>query len=493
MNKFLFTTIFFLLTTFASAQNDHEIRAVWLATIGGIDWPRTYATSPSTINRQKQELTNMLDKLKKININTILIQTRVRGTVIYPSMYEPWDGCMSGKPGVTPGYDPLKFAIEECHKRGMEIHAWVVTIPIGKWNNLGCKRLRQKYPKLVIKIGDEGYLHPEQANTADYLADICEEITKNYNVDGIHLDYIRYPETWKGRINRQRGREHITNIVRIIHNRIKPIKPSIKLSCSPLGKHDDLARYSSKGWNARNTVCQDAQAWLNNGLMDQLYPMIYFKDNNFYPFAIDWAEHSREGQVAAGLGIYFLDPKEGNWHIDEVKRQLNVCRQAGLGQCFFRAKFLTDNIQGIYNYLRVFNFAQNNTASNSNLTEEANRFSNLWSPAITIPTLSSSNRIPASSTNDQVSTLTADKWKTINNTLPWIQNDGQLAQMPQKSRMLDADIILVTSLAGNAIATLPWSAATINISRLPNGTYILNSLGKRGTTHRIGFMEIKRQ
>ena len=119
MNKFLFTTIFFLLTTFASAQNDHEIRAVWLATIGGIDWPRTYATSPSTINRQKQELTNMLDKLKKININTILIQTRVRGTVIYPSMYEPWDGCMSGKPGVTPGYDPLKFAIEECHKRGM--------------------------------------------------------------------------------------------------------------------------------------------------------------------------------------------------------------------------------------------------------------------------------------------------------------------------------------------------------------------------------------
>lgn len=97
---------------------DREIRAVWLTTIGGIDWPRQYAnaSSPSSIERQKLELTRMLDRLKAININTILLQTRIRGSVIYPSKYEPWDGCMSGKPGVSPGYDPLRFAIDECHK-----------------------------------------------------------------------------------------------------------------------------------------------------------------------------------------------------------------------------------------------------------------------------------------------------------------------------------------------------------------------------------------
>lgn len=92
-------------------------------------------------------MTDILDKLQKANINTILLQTRIRGTVIYPSAIEPWDGCCSGFPGKSPGYDPLAFAIKECHNRGMEVHAWIVTIPIGKWNGLGCKTLRKKYPK----------------------------------------------------------------------------------------------------------------------------------------------------------------------------------------------------------------------------------------------------------------------------------------------------------------------------------------------------------
>ncbi|MBQ8737534.1 MAG: family 10 glycosylhydrolase, partial [Bacteroidaceae bacterium] len=110
----------------------HEIRAVWLTTISGIDWPRTLAKNESGIKKQKQELTSILDKLKKANINTVLLQTRIRGSVIYPSDIEPWDECLTGKAGRHPGYDPLAFAIEECHKRGMELHAWIVSIPLGK-------------------------------------------------------------------------------------------------------------------------------------------------------------------------------------------------------------------------------------------------------------------------------------------------------------------------------------------------------------------------
>jgi uncharacterized lipoprotein YddW (UPF0748 family) len=151
----------------------HEIRAVWLTTIGGIDWPHTYATSPHSIKAQKQELTKILDQLQQVNINTILIQTRVRGTTIFPSSMEPWDGCLSGKPGTSPGYDALQFAIEECHKRGMQCHAWIVTIPVGKWNTMGCKTLRQKYPKQIVKIGEEGYMNPEMPQTGDYLTRIC--------------------------------------------------------------------------------------------------------------------------------------------------------------------------------------------------------------------------------------------------------------------------------------------------------------------------------
>lgn len=171
--------------------------------------------------KAEKELTDILDRLQQAKINTVLIQTRVRGTMIYPSAYEPWDGCLSGFPGRSPGYDALQFAIDECHKRGMELHAWVVTIPVGKWNALGCKTLRQKIPKLIKKIGADGYMDPENSRTGDYLANICREITHKYNVDGIHLDYIRYPETWNIKVSREQGRRYITNIVRKIHDAVK--------------------------------------------------------------------------------------------------------------------------------------------------------------------------------------------------------------------------------------------------------------------------------
>ena len=99
----------------------HEVRAVWLTTIGGIDWPHSYAQSSYSAEKQKKELTDILDRLQQAKINTVLIQTRVRGTMIYPSAYEPWDGCLSGFPGRSPGYDALQFAIDECHKRGMKV------------------------------------------------------------------------------------------------------------------------------------------------------------------------------------------------------------------------------------------------------------------------------------------------------------------------------------------------------------------------------------
>ena len=303
------------------------------------------------IGQQQQQLCSMLDRLKAAGINTILLQSRVRATSIYPSDLEPWDGCLSGRPGVSPGYDALQFAIDECHRRGMELHAWVVTIPIGKWNSYGCQQLRRRYPSLVKKIGDEGYLNPEAWGTGDYLANICQELTERYDLDGIHLDYIRYPETWKG----AKSRENITRIVRAIHQRVKQRKPWVKISCSPIGKFDDLSRYRSGGWNANSRVAQDAQGWLREGLMDQLYPMMYFKGNQFYPFAIDWQEQSFGRTVAAGLGVYLLHPREGNWPLDEIQRQLNVIRQIGLSQCFFRAKFLLDNVKGVYDLTAFHN------------------------------------------------------------------------------------------------------------------------------------------
>lgn len=329
----------------------YEVRAVWLTTIGGIDWPHSYAQSERSAEKQKEELRAILDRLQKANINTVLLQTRIRATTIYPSQYEPWDGCLSGFPGKSPGYDALQFAIDECHKRGMEVHAWVVTIPVGKWNSYGCRQLRKRFPRLIKRIDQDGYMAPEATQTGCYLAEMCREIVQRYDVDGIHLDYIRYPETWKFRIGKDQARGNITRIVEKIHQAVKKEKPWVKMSCSPIGKFDDLSRYWSHGWNAYTKVAQDAQAWLKDGLMDELFPMMYFRGDQFFPFAIDWKEHSYGKIIAPGLGIYFLDPKEGKWNISDITSELYHLRNIGEGHAFFRNKFLLDNHQGVYDFV----------------------------------------------------------------------------------------------------------------------------------------------
>lgn len=357
--KILFNLLYFPLFVMAQSalSSDakeyfpkREVRAVWLTTIGGLDWPHSYAQSFRSIEKQKKELRLLLDKLQRANINTVLLQTRIRGTVIYPSKLEPWDGCMSGKPTVTPGYDPLAFAIEECHKRGMEIHAWVVSVPVGRVSGAGYKNLKRSHPDLLVKIGDEYFMRPEKDETARYIASLCAEIVGNYDVDGIHLDYIRYSENQKLTISRQQARDNISNIVERVSAAVKQIKPWVKMSCSPIGKRNDLSRYWSRGWNAEEKGCQDVERWLKEGWLDQIYPMMYFRGEQFFPFVADWKEKSHGRTVAAGLGIYFLSPKEANWPFDDVQRELWVCRSQGVGTALFRNKFFMDDIKGIFSF-----------------------------------------------------------------------------------------------------------------------------------------------
>lgn len=139
----LFLFLLSLLPLHAQTSPKHEVRAAWITAVYGLDWPRTKATTPAGIRRQKEELIDILDRLKEANFNTVLFQTRTRGDVLYRSDIEPFNSILTGKTGGDPGYDPLAFAVEECHKRGMECHAWMVTIPLGgknMWPHLASNR-----------------------------------------------------------------------------------------------------------------------------------------------------------------------------------------------------------------------------------------------------------------------------------------------------------------------------------------------------------------
>ena len=358
MRKILLA-IFAILTLYAAGAPKYEVRAVWLTTLGGLDWPRAKAIDATTREAQKQELRDKLDALQKIGINLVYFQTRIRGTVIYPSKIEPWDGALTGRYDLSPGYDPLAFAIEECHKRGMECHAWVVTLPAFKIKGakaLGRRSLLYTHPKLLYKQNDTYYLDPSLGGTADYLEDICTEITENYDIDGIHLDYIRYPEHTKPD-RADCKRDNITRIVRQLYHAIKQRKPWIKVSCSPVGKYHDTTLYSARGWNAYEAVFQDVALWLREGIMDMISPMMYFKGNHFYPFCAQWQEQSHGSIVAPGLGIYFLSPREKNWDLIEITRQLQFIRSLNMGgAAYFRTQFMLDDVKGLAQWIRYHHY-----------------------------------------------------------------------------------------------------------------------------------------
>lgn len=520
--------------TLPAPSPKYEVRAVWLTTIGGIDWPQGYAQSPASIERQQRQLCRLLDLYQRAGINTVLLQTRIRATTIYPSATEPWDGCLSGVPGRSPGYDALAFAIDECHRRGMELHAWVVTLPVGKWGGRGCAELRRRMPGLVRRIGPDGYMNPEDPRTADYLGELCADITRRYDVDGIHLDYIRYPETWPIRVSRDEGRRHITRIARTIHDRVKALKPWVKMSCSPIGKADDLSRYWSHGWNAYTKVCQDAQGWLRQGIMDQLYPMMYFRGDQFYPFAIDWAEQAAGRTVAPGLGIYFLDPREGNWQLADVTRELHVLRQQGLGQTYFRGRFLTDNVQGIYDFVCRHNatpalvppLAAATAARPSAptaLTVAPGRigwqgkaaYYNVYSsrtypvdtsdPAHLVAVRTPLTSLAVATEGRHFAVTAVDRYgqespalqsrepaRAMPPVAQMLSCDGRTLRLPGLVADLDAQMLTIETLQGSAVSTRLRRGTTLDVSSLAPGSYVLRSLGRRNVSHRIGYFRVER-
>ena len=545
------------LLNLSQPQPQYEVRAVWLTTYSGLDWPARPARTTQQAEAQQKALCQILDQLQAAGINTVLFQARLRGTTAYSSAIEPWDAIFTGTAGKAPTFDPLAFAIKECHRRGMELHAWMVAFPIGNakaMKSLGRQGIAQKQPGLCRICGDQWMMDPGVPETADYLARLCEEVAKNYDVDGIHLDYIRYPEQsipWNDRKTYAKygggkpladwRRDNVTRVVRKIHKRVKAVRPWIKMSCSPVGKRADLPRQSSYGWNARDAVWQDAQAWLAEGLMDMLFPMMYFDGRHFYPFAQDWQETSTGKPVVPGLGIYFLSEKEKNWPLSVITRQLHFTRQLHIGgSAHFRSRFLTDNVKGLYDYLQKSFYRQPAKLppmtwldSVAPPTPQVAQTAENWTIKLTWKRVKDNNiDVPVSynvyrlneSAGNHAPVLLATRLDTtafdFHPTLPGQMADryvvtavdayGNESPLPQVNHTADrptdgenlisichdrltlpdsvekAPFVLVCDLSGRALLTQPMERH-IDLHRLKPGSYELRTLGEKGRSRRIMF------
>ncbi|MCC8146169.1 MAG: family 10 glycosylhydrolase [Bacteroidales bacterium] len=370
--KHIFFLIIFLITAleFHAETPKKEIRAVWLASNHSLDWPSKPYRNSNDINDQQDELIDILDKLKEANFNMVFIQTRIRGDVIYNSAIEPVSPYVQRVKNTWSKYDPLAFAIAECHKRGLECHAWFVTYPLGperlngRTNNSPAIR---KNKDVVRKHKGEYYLDPGDPKTNNYLMALVGEIVDKYDIDGIHMDYIRYPEkaenfpdnaTYKrygnGKSKAEWRRENINTFVSNVYDMVKRKKPWVQVSSSVVGMYNRLPNSTRNHWTALNSVYQDPEKWLKDGKHDFVVPMMYYADELFFPFVEDWKSRSNGRFIIPGLGVYQVDEKEGNWNPVKIKEQIQFCRENQMeGNAFYRSRFLTDNKKGILDEIKT--------------------------------------------------------------------------------------------------------------------------------------------
>ena len=326
-----------------------EIRAVWLTTVYGLDWPRNKATSEASRIAQQKAAIELLDRLQEANFNTVFFQVRLRGDVAYRSDIEPAAAIFSGKCGKLPGYDPLEFMVKECHQRGMECHAWFVTFPVGSDRTVraqGRLSVVKRHPELCKRHKGEWFLDPGVPGTTDYLLGLVREIVSGYDIDGIHFDYIRYPEAAKSfpdkSAHRKYGkkksladwrRENINRLVSRIYDCVKQMKPWVQVSSSPLGKYSRIPRVPNAGWTAFESVYQDAKQWMDAGKQDMLVPMMYYLHDNFFPFVDNWVENANGRLIVPGLGAYRLAKEEADCALSSVVGIYCPTKRASMTNC----------------------------------------------------------------------------------------------------------------------------------------------------------------
>jgi uncharacterized lipoprotein YddW (UPF0748 family) len=201
MKKFLL--FFFTLLQFAnlSAQIPRETRAVWVSTNYKLDWP------PPTFDEQtqKEALIKIFDNIEKKNLNTIYLQVRSNGTVLFKSSYDPFSPYITGTADKMGSYDPLKFAIEEAHKRGMELHAWFnpyrAVRSIGNYIQAS-NHVTQQHPEWILTFNQINIkiLNPGLLEVREYVKNIVMDVVTRYDVDGVHFDdyFYPYPNSDKG-------------------------------------------------------------------------------------------------------------------------------------------------------------------------------------------------------------------------------------------------------------------------------------------------------
>lgn len=367
-----------------------EFRSAWVATVWCLDWPETQAYGTNAEVKQKAQLNRMLDSLKNNNFNAINFQVRSMCDAMYESSYEPWSSYLTGTRGQVPTWDPLAYAVEQCHLRGMECHAWInpyrySSNGIDQWDAAANpKDMALRQSGLLLAAGNYVVLDPARDETIERIVNVCKEIITKYDVDGILYDDYFYPDgissgsdagdyqEWlDSNTDMTFGdwrRANVNRMVKAVYDMIQVTRPDIRFGISPAGvagtsaPNYGLPRCPAGSDWQYNGIFSDPLAWLNEKTIDYISPQVYWKIGSSadYSKIVPWWNQvcdyfDRQLFVSSSISSMGststeLDHEE---YANEVELNRTTSYDGAPGAIFYSCKYLyrTGNREELATYL----------------------------------------------------------------------------------------------------------------------------------------------
>ncbi|WP_025411062.1 glycoside hydrolase family 10 protein [Gemmatirosa kalamazoonensis] len=323
-------------TSGAPTPPSAEMRGVWIATVSNIDWPSVASRGDSA--RQKTELRTLLDRAAADGMNAVILQVRSGADALYTSRLEPWAGLLTGTPGTDPGWDPLAFAIDEAHARGLELHAWFNPYRAGSARDslaLPANHVFRTNRDLVRVYGGALWMDPGDPAVPERTLAAMTDVVRRYDVDGVHIDDFFYPypqydstrkaidfpdsATWAAHNPRNLSRadwrrDNVNRFVERMYAEVHRVKPWVKVGISPFGIWRPGTPAQIKGLDPVESIYADSRVWLQRGWLDYFVPQLYWAIDppaQSFTALLDWWTQPEQNPLGRpvwpGLASYRVD------------------------------------------------------------------------------------------------------------------------------------------------------------------------------------------
>ena len=379
MKRFYLLLLTALMVVTVAAQPKREMRGAWIQCVNG-------QFQGMGTQAMQQTLTYQLNELQKDGVNTIIFQVRAECDALYKSNIEPWSRFLTGQQGRAPQpyWDPLQWMIEQCHARGMELHAWINPYRARTKSTtlLASNHIKNRKPQNCFEYDGLTILNPGIPENRNYICEVARDIVTRYDVDGIHMDDYFYPYPAAGQAipddaqyrqynngirNRGDWRRYNVNLfIEQFYKTVHQAKPWVKVGISPFGIYRNK-RSSSIGSNTNglqnyDDLYADILLWVNNGWLDYCVPQIYWEIGNKaadYDTLIRWWNKYAGGRPLV-IGedvertVKYADPQNPSQHQLPAKMRLHQQMPNVKGTVLWYAKAAVDNVGNYGSTLRNY-------------------------------------------------------------------------------------------------------------------------------------------